>query len=406
MRINYNAAFSWCIIAISVPSYAQVADSSFTFLDNGYDSKWQPKSVKIETDALVGSNSLNTKMFSDVLFSDGFTPSSKQKFLDGNQDQAKLYSHLIAKGEYKLDSNYGVYVKYKQMVGFAMNKDFSEMLFFGNSAFKNKRVESKESEFTQATTVALGLTKKGVTKDNWSSKIGVGINFILDLRQAYTDNASLYTETNGDYLDVELHNMSLSKKSSGLKGIGFELDYEYEYILDSKNKLGFRMYDLNFNYLINQKSIYLDTTFRFDGYQYNVFNDSASLAEYVDTTYNNLIERGTKSRSWVSLPSRIYLNWNHNVNTKTVLITEFYAIDLSAYGIGASLGVKRKVSDKLLLFSSLGYGDFTGITWKFASEFKITQSWDIYLNIQGLNALAIPEDSKNYGVSLGVSKHL
>ena len=238
----------------------------------------------------------------------------------------------------------------------------------------------------------------------WSLKTGVGLNIVTDYRAMNAENLSLYTASGGSYLDAEIENLSITENSDDFMGIGIDFNQKIVYTPNDTNSFSFELRNLNFNYLLNQTAIYVDTSLRFNGVEYDFLNDSSSITEFIDSSYNSVVDRGRDKKRFTLLPTTISLSWNRRLNEKSTLTAQLTAVDLGLYGITTTVGLNHSFSNRLRVHSKLGYGTFTGLVWEEAAEYRTRSGYSFYARIVGLNAIALPNASKNYGFGFGLAK--
>ncbi|MDB4106928.1 hypothetical protein N9595_00450, partial [Bacteroidia bacterium] len=246
MKTGYKL-FSLVLFACTIAQGQATAQDSFVFLGTAFDDQWSPRSIKVESEATAGSNSINTQMFSDVLFGTSFTESAKVKYLEGNQLKTNFYGHSINRVEYKIDSSHAVFVKYKSQIGFKANKDMAELMFWGNAPFEGENVVTENLKFTQANSISAGVSFKHASGEKWKIKGSYGINFITSLREVSANKAELYTAQRGSYANVNVESLSISERKDGIKGVGVDIDFEFDYSIDSVNSISMKALDFNFN---------------------------------------------------------------------------------------------------------------------------------------------------------------
>jgi hypothetical protein len=120
----------------SIGGYSQ--NSNFSFLNEDKPSA-NKEGLKVFGEAMAGSNSLNTQMFTEVLIKPTFTESSKSAFLDGNHSRTNLYVSGMCGVEYHLDTARYFFVRNTGFQALSSDKDFSELMFFGNSPLGDKK---------------------------------------------------------------------------------------------------------------------------------------------------------------------------------------------------------------------------------------------------------------------------
>lgn len=399
-----KTSFKLFLLLISCSAYGQQVDS-FSFLGNGFDQRWEQGSIKIFAEGSVESNSVNATMFSDVLFRPTFTAEAKQSFLDGNQSRVNLYSLANASVEYKLNKKWGVYAKAQSMNGYSGAKRLSELLFFGNAPFLNEVVESENLRFLRYSGYGAGATYRLSNTDKVQAKVLLGLKSLTTYRVASSQELSLYTAPGGEYIDASVASLAISEQGDGsLKGIGVDLGLDLAYELNSNNSLHLNVRDLNVTRLLDYTTIELDTSFRFTGIGYDVVRDTNTLQQYVDSNYIPIVQNARSKLKWTTLPSRINLSWHRKISCRSILITSLQTVDLGKYGIIGTVGLDHEFSDRFRLYSSIGYGNFSGIVWRESAEYRFKKI-NVFAGVQSLHAVVVPKLATNYGATIGISTH-
>jgi hypothetical protein len=405
MKTSFSITLVAVLMCQSVLAQYSPTDS-FSFIGQGFDSRWTPGSFKIETDAFLGSNAVNTQMFSDVLFRSSFTPAAKDRFLDGTQQRTNIYGQLINLVEYKLSKKVGVYVKHKSVAAFSADKEMTTLLLWGNASYSGQNVTSEKLRLTQANTITIGASHKLAGNEKWLIKGWYGISLITSLSEIKATKAELYTAEGGDYLDVNLKNFSMSEQTSGLRGSGLDLGLEIDCQINEANKIGLKVLDFNFNMLFDNSYLYLDSTFRFQGFSYNFNKKELPIAKYIDSSYNGALENARSQKKYIMLPTRLQLVWNRVLDEKSNLSVGVQSVDLGNYGISGYLSYGYKFSNKLIVQSGFSYGNFTGLVWSESIEYRTNNGFSLYGNLKNVNAIVTPHLAKSYGINLGIAKVL
>ena len=345
-------SFKLFALLITYTAYGQQADS-FAFLGNSFDKNWRPNSIKITADGSVSSNAINTTMFTDVFIRTEFTPAAKQKFVDGQQQKVNLYSFASVDAEYKLSNTWGVYAKTEKL----------------------------------------------------QAKVLFGLNALTSHKAVSSAKISLYTAPMGEYIDASVAQFAFSEQTDGtIKGVGVDLGLDLSYAINNKNSIGLALRDLNLTRMLDYTSIELDTSLRFTGIGYDFIRDTNTLQQYVDSNYLPIVENAREKLKWTTLPSRINLTWNHKLSKNSTLVTSLQSVDIGKYGITGTVGLGHEFTNRFKLYSSLGYGNYSGILWQEAVEYRFKRL-NVYASVQGLHAIFVPKIATNYGVSLGITTH-
>lgn len=403
MRISYSFILVFIVLCASA-QYSMKSENQFVFLSSSLDDLWTPHTIKIELDANVGSNSFNNGMFNDVLFRSGFISDGKQTFLESQKARTNFYAQIKGEMEYKINSSVGVYAKNRNVVGYSGGTAFTQLILFGNAEFQDQKVSSGNLNFLSGSAVSGGITLKTMKDKKVSAKLGIGLNGITSYRQISTSNVSLYTAINGDFVEADFDKFSSSRVGTGINGIGLDLNYNIDFKMSEKITLSLNVADLNINYLFHHNETYIDTTLSFAGYKYQFGNKDASFSEFIDTSYTAFIDRSVKPKKWLSLPSNINISGSYMVGENSKLLLDFIAIDFGNFGINGSLALDHRLSENLKVLSALGYGNFTGLTWREAIEISTTKGLNYYLTFMGLQSAFAPLQTHNYSLGIGLAK--
>jgi hypothetical protein len=85
-----------------------------------------------------------------------------------------------------------------------------------------------------------------------------------------------------------------------------------------------------------------------------------------------------------------------------MLLVQVSAIDLGDLGLSGRVGMTHEFSNQLKVLSTLGYGNFQGIFWNAAAEYRMGKT-SLFISTQSLHALALPELATNYGATFGIA---
>jgi hypothetical protein len=73
--------------------------------------------------------------------------------------------------------------------------------------------------------------------------------------------------------------------------------------------------------------------------------------------------------------------------------------------VTAQVAYYRRFGSSLKTKTVFGYGNFIGLTWSEAIEYR-REKYSFFLEINNLQAAAIPSKTRNYGLSVGLFKQL
>ena len=152
---------------------------------------------------------------------------------------------------------------------------------------------------------------------------------------------------------------------------------------------------------------------RFEGVQLssNQWN-SEGLDGYIDSL-GDLSNYGDSSdRSMVMLPSRMEFSVSRLLGRRVsenmpydYVMMEVGAADWLRLGYHAEFTYTR-FEKNFHLYSTVGYGNFSGFYWSEKIFFSLTKNTDVEVKIAGINSALLPRTPGGYGVSFGVIRDL
>lgn len=184
-------------------------------------------------------------------------------------------------------------------------KDLFNLIFYGNQPYAGETLNLNNTSFESLSysylDFTLGITAKK-TKSTQSYWIDLGLIVGHNFTSFNLPTASVFTEENGDYLDITIKDgvMAYSDALGFVQGIGGKLNLNYNYksehtrlLVQAKNIGG-----ISWNSVTSYK---IDTTLRFDGVDVsNIFGFSDSVLNRV-TTIDSLVNK-TTGREFKMLP--------------------------------------------------------------------------------------------------------
>lgn len=391
----------FCFNAFSAK--AQINDSAFVFLANQFDKQWTINQFKITGEVSAGSNTLNTAMFSDFLFRNSFSDRAKNAFLETSDIQTNLGFGLNAGAEIKLSKKWGIYTANKQQSYFTLGNSLSKLLLFGNARFADKTVTSENAEILQASTAEIGLTHNTYNTEKWQIKTSLGISSLYNYAYYSADLVELYTAVDGSYLDFKTQNAVWVDKRISKTGLGINAGFDVSYSPSVNHNIVLRVCDITIFNVPNGSQYTLDTAFRFEGINYVFDNDNDELQLTADSAFDGVLNSSKVSKIFLTLPSSVALRWSFAIDEKNQVGFSGQTTGIGKFGTLVGVNHDYTFSNKLRLRSGINFGDFIGLQWNQAVEWKIKKT-NVYLTGIGLNALVVPLQSHSYGFTAGISK--
>jgi hypothetical protein len=401
MKTTYSFLF---LTVLFFPFWAQAQNDSFIFTS---ENSWgyNKKGIKIDGAAFAGSNSLNTLMFTEVLTQPTFSEKSKNAFLDRSQSRTNLFASNDWGVEFYKDSNTHFFVRNNNFQAFSSEKDISELFFFGNSPFRGQKIVTDGLNYVQANTLTTGFGFDVFKSKKLRIKSTLGFSTLNNYRQVDAKYLHLYTATDGSYLDMNFDGVSIVEANAGIQGIGLSSSVRVDYLINESNTLSFVANNINGFYLFDNQEIKIDTSFVFNGVPFDIFDADASISGYLDSAYDETINRNKATKKGAMLPTQLNFKWTHKLSSKSSFVSSFEAVSMGKFGVYAQLAFINKHSNRLKTKTCLGYGNFREFSWCEALEYRV-KDYSFYLGVNNLQAIVVPTKTSNYGLSVGLFKQM
>ncbi len=380
------------------------------------------RSVSANLDFEAGSNGMSTPLVNKLFWGGYISKDVKDqsaKHLKASNNFGLLLDYDVnafVKGNYKFD--YLIGVKSQDVLNATYTRDFYNLLFYGNGAYKGKTANIGNSSvnalrFNQVTFGAV------LHKVDSVGKIGISVSLIQgqQLFDVKTNaNSSLYTSPDGTELIFNSNfNMALSdttrKNPLSFNGIGASADIFFE--TPYKSRIGKRSVlivnanNLGFIHWQNNSVQYSsDSSLRYTGYNIHSINDLR------DSTINRL-----KSDSLVqNLSNARHQSFNVNIPTNLVILNKVYFSEIFSLTLGFRhifnanyvpyVFLEPEYKYKNFIFGlHTGYGGYVrlnvgaNITWN-------SKAWFLRLGSNSLQGYFFPNITYGQGLYLSLAKKI
>lgn len=258
------------------------------------------------------------------------------------------------------------------LVGAQFGGDIVRLLFSGNKQFQG---ETADISNTEVKTLSFRTFEIGFTKisDKFISNVAIGVVQGNSLNHLKINEGSLFTSSQGDYLDLSW-NGSFNRSNSANKlsedpSLGMSLNLNFAQKLNEKTVLRQEVKDFGFVvWNPSSQSANVDTSFRFTGIQFGYLLDiSDSSITIGDTLEQKIIGDDIRQSQMLALPFRaeveILRTFNHGLIGSFGVHYRYIPgfIPLSEASISKIFGKNRSVR------LALAYGGFGGFQTSFSS---------------------------------------
>ncbi|MBT8326650.1 MAG: hypothetical protein KJP21_02940, partial [Bacteroidia bacterium] len=198
--------------------------------------------------------------------------------------------------------------------------------------------------------------------------------------------------------------LSYLEKSNGVAGLGLDLDLFLGFNVNSSSSILIELTNVQPAYLLSRNEINIDTSFRFEGIEFNPFStdSSQSFDNFVDSNLNQ-VTRNYKNRTFALLPSNLRFSWTKLLNLKNRVSVQLSTTQFGKYGYRASLSHGYLFGPKFKIRSTVAFGNYSSFQWNEAIEYRANEKVNLFASAVGLNAMLSPNLSHSYGISIGIS---
>jgi hypothetical protein len=387
------------------------------------------RSISLNSEFESGSNAMNSDLINSLLWGGYIDKETK----DASQKKLKAYNNFginlnydlnaIVKGGKKFDLVVGI--KNQEIVNGYFTRDFYNLLFYGNTAYKGKTADLSKCNFNA---LRFQEFKIGgvVNKVDSMGKIGFSVSFLKGEQLFYLGtgaNSSLYTSEDGSQVvwnsDFNLALSDTAQRGFGsFNGVGASADIyfetEYKSVVGKKSRMVVNANNIGFIYWRKQSVQYSsDSVYNYQGYSVNNINDLR------DSTLSNL-DRDSVINNLVNNYSE---NFNVNIPTNLLIINKIYFGNLSPFGqykYCFSFGFRHIFNANYIPYvfiepeytyrnfnfgAHIGYGGYMRLSLG-ASVSLNRPEWFFRLGSNSLQGFILPKSTSGQGVYVTIAKKL
>ena len=336
----------------------------------------------------------------------------------GYQFNTNLYLNIPGK---KNNLNYYIGLEHRSLMELRFNRNFFQLVFFGNNVFTGDFLVLKGLSLTYLNFQQL---KAGINK-TWMTKkskhvltAGIGFNNGQNLLDYELPYGTLFTQQDAEYLNLDLNIKMQRSDTSNSKfgaenGWGFSADLGYAY-QDENNLFEFQLEDIGFiRWKKNSQRYDKDTILYFDGIDMSNLLDikgETISGSGADSILNAFAFSKTANAFNQMIPMRLYLSYKRFFFKKWLSLSlsmNHYFFSLYKPQLrfvpSVNIPVKNSVISIAPLVEVGGYGRFNcglGISAMINKKF--------YIEVQTgyLNAYIRPEKSAGVGGYISIIKTL
>lgn len=310
-----------------------------------------------------------------------------------NNDTSKFFNILGIGFGNQLDGNLG------------FTKGLFDVTFYGNAPFAGQTIDLNKTSFNRLSYSYLefSLGKSVISNDiHTSAWADLGLVIGHNFTDFEIGKGSLFTEENGDYLEVNLSETSLSMtdtlSTSLVQGYGAKIDLHFS-IQTKNSKLLVAAENIGGIFWNNTTSANLDTNFVFDGIEIdNIFQLSDSVWSEIGTIDSFIdTEKGNSLRALPVSFSAYYKKEFDKLQFDVFAKHRLYSNFFPYLRLGANLNLPMVKPGITIAYG--GYGSFqTGLN----ADLELKENIKIQLGTNNILGAIIPMNSTSIDGYLGI----
>ena len=317
------------------------------------------------------------------------------------------------------NSFYSISLNNRYHINSTFKKDVFELYFRGNKSYANKTADLGMFSFNQVFYQQLNLTfghNYSINENGFGYKFGLSLNKGQKLYTIFASRALLFTEKNGEYLDlntdIKIHQSDSSKKFiTDWNGTGSSADFTYFWKDKKKNKLSLSANNFGFiNWNKNTAHIDVDTSFRYEGIDVSdLFQFSDSLKKTVSLD-SSLVEPylsvREKNNHITPLPALLSLSYQYILKPgKMDLTAEINYLFFAGYSIHESLNFSYTLNNTHCLSLKASYGGYSGFQAGLAYSTSLIKNWVFTFQSDYLSSLLNSENGNAQGAFISLTSY-
>lgn len=373
--------------------------------------------LTVNFDYAANSNSVSASFLYGLLFNNGISDKTKDRVDKRIKDRLKFsddlktgftYEHYLPKwgGSFYLSYNQ------RQMRVVNGGKQAYETLFYGNSRFEGDSADFsnilvQNFIYNQYT----GGVRKKIDYGTYQMEVGAGLSFlqVINNQDIRTNNASLYTAPDGEYIDLH-YDLSLNTALEGapkffaLNGIGASGDFHLGFMNKDKWKITADLSDVGVMTFRKQPVNYVGANaVHFTGI---IINDLLSLGSQtfdtlkLDSAFKSYLPARTNNKYQLFVPFTFNLAFSKPLmHDKLVLTLGFQYKNLPKYYGYGYAKINYFIKKDMVFSASLGGGGYSwgNVGVEFSKHWKY---FDFALGSANLLGLVLPANYTGTGVYL------
>lgn len=286
---------------------------------------------------------------------------------------------------------------------FKFSDDFGRFFFKGNKQFAGDSIVADDLRYltTRYDNIQVGWMSSFTIKNRPANlSISTGVSRGLEYRKIKIHKGRIFTEENGDYVDVRLDMEAQQAVFSPLQiashsGFGALADINFNMMLSQKSSIGISISDLGFIGWDNRSSQYgrADSTVRFEG----VFIpslDSLSSSEYSARLGDSIVTRFqipyTVGGFSTALPTKIKINYTMSFTPKNFVSVKLNLMAFTTYRPQLAFESLNFIGSNFYSTSGIAFGGFGPFDVYQRVGWQINKRFYTGIGLFGIEGIILP----------------
>lgn len=435
-RFSYFSILLFSFVTVSAQNDSTIAvDSSVTAEPNNFDrfdgfynhamrSHFEGSLLQMNYDLEYSSNMGVNNLAYDLYLQNPLKPSSVVNSIErisainiGGQENNFGFRYILPLKKYNNFLFFNYRITRHQSAKFT--DDFARFFFQGNKQFAGDSIIADDLRYltTRYDNLQVGWMSRFTIKNRPATlSVSAGLNRGLEYRKIRVHTGRIFTEENGDYVDVRLDMEAQQSFFSPLQiashsGFGAVTDIDFNMMISEKSSISLAVRDLGFITWDDRSSQYgrNDTSVRYNG----VFVpsiDSLSSPQYTEklgdsivTTFQLPYERGGFSSA---LPAKIRLAYTLGFTKKNYINVRLNLMAFTYYRPQLNIESLNFIGKNFYSVSGLSFGGFGPFDVYQRVGWQINKRFFAGIGLFGIEGMLVPNSLSGFGGNLNLSARL
>lgn len=304
---------------------------------------------------------------------------------------------------------YGIHYAVRSRFGARSSKEALELVLFGNARFAGQTVDVLPLDNTNLTYSELGFTHFQRNKD-WSWSVSGNLLIGHAYSQLETETGTLYTEPQGEYLDLDAkYRYRSADNLLWLKGLGASVHAELTY--DPSGPWSYRFALRDFGLMFWGRSSYeinADSTFRFEGDEIPNLLDGAGLdfgntQDRFESSFNSQESGAFTSFLPMRLQAEVGRDLDLSFSNKVSWQLDYAFLD--AYRLRNRFKLNMPLNEAWTIVPEVSQGGWAKWGAGISAQWK-NPDWRVQFDISNVQGVVIPASTYGLGGFLSLAYRL